>query len=228
MAQSQDKEVIYVLERYIETMGGRGSLENIRSVRLSGKITYASGLTDAITVLKKKPNLVRVVLDKGPLRFVQAYDGKVAWYARESGPYAFHDRMRGSMEESFIRDAPLENVLVNYTETDADIRLGEDVSIVGVPCYQIIAEYPEGGKMVHHIEKSTFLERRILEYDKDGELVSEVIPGSFETIDGVTFARKITHMSEGKPVSTLYLDEIQTNAGILNTVFSPPVELPPQ
>lgn len=227
-AQSTNEEVSYVLERYIETMGGRASLEKIRSVRLSGKVTYTNGASDAITVLKKKPNLVRVVLDKGMVRFVQAYDGQVAWYSREAGRNAFYDRMRGELMENFIREAPLENVLVNYTETDAVIELGEDVEIAGVPCYRVVATFPDGSRMVHHIEKKTFLERRILEYNREGELVSELIPASFESIEGVTFARKITRLSEGKTVSTLYLDEIQVNAGILNTAFSPPVELPPQ
>jgi hypothetical protein len=226
--QANEEDITYVLERYIETMGGRAALEKIRSVRLSGKVTYTNGSSDAITVLKKKPDLVRVVLDKGQLRFVQAYDGKVAWYSRESGRYSFYDRMRGEMAENFIREAPLENVLVNYTETDADIELGEDVEIAGVPCYKVIARFPNGSQMVHHIEKTTYLERRILEYDKDGELISELIPGSFEIIEGVSFARKISRISEGKTISTLFLDDIKTNVGILNTAFSPPEELPPQ
>ncbi|NDV63498.1 outer membrane lipoprotein-sorting protein [Puniceicoccales bacterium CK1056] len=228
MGQSNEEDVIYVLERYIESMGGRAALEEIRSVRLSGEIIYSNGVSDAITVLKKKPNLVRVILDKGQVRFVQAYDGKVAWYARESGRNSFHDRMRGQFMKNFIRQAPLENVLVNYTETDAEIELGEDVEIAGFPCYKVIARFPDGSSMVHHIEKKTFLERRILEYDQEGTLLSELIPASFESIEGVTFARKISRISEGKTLSTLTLDEIQVNAGILNTVFSPPVELPPQ
>lgn len=226
--QVNEDDVTYVLERYIESMGGRAALEKIRSVRLSGKVTYPNGASDSITVLKKKPNMVRVVLDKGTLRFVQAYDGNVAWYARESGRYSFHDRMRGEFAENFIREAPLENALVNYTESDARIELGEDLKIAGVPCYRVIVHFPRGGKMVHHIEKATFLERRILEYDKEGSLISELIPATFESIDGVTFARKITRVSEGKALSTLFLDEIETNIGLLNTSFSPPVELPPK
>ena len=226
--QDNQEEVGYVIERYIETLGGRASLEKIRSVRLSGKVIYPNGLSDSITVLKKKPDLVRVVLDKGMVRFVQAYDGKVAWFARESGRDSFYDHMRGKVRDKFIREAPLENTLVNHTETDAVIQLGEDAEIAGVPCYRLVVTFPDGNSMIHFIEKGTFLERRIIEYDADGVLLSELIPASFETIEGVTFARKITRISEGRTLSTLYLDEIQVNSGILNKAFDPPDELPPE
>lgn len=228
LAQSDEEEVAYVIDRYIEAMGGRAALERIRSVRLGGTVAYPDGSTHAITVLKKKPNKVRVVLDTGILRFVQAYDGETAWFARESGRNSFHDRLRGSFAASFIREAPLENILVNPGETDVVISLGPEVTVAQAPCYQVVATFPDGSKVVHYIEKESFLERRIFEYDPEGKLLSELVPGKFETIDGVDFAMQIVRLKDGETISTLTLDEVQTNVGILDTAFSPPVELPPQ
>ncbi len=227
-AQSGEDNIEYVLDRYIDSMGGRAALERIRSVRLGGMVNYPDGSSHAITVLKKKPNKVRVILDTGMLRFIQAYDGEVAWFARESGKYAFHDRMRGSLAESFIREAPLENVLINPEGTEVEITLGPDVIVAQALCYQVIATFPDRSKVIHYIEKETFLERRILEYDAEGTLIAELVPGKFETIDSVAFAMQIVRLMDGKTVSTLLLDDVQTNVGILDSAFSPPVELPPQ
>jgi hypothetical protein len=227
-AQVADREVAYVLDRYIESMGGRALLERIKSVRLSGKVEYPNGTTHSITVLKKKPNRVRVVLDTGTLRFIQAYDGEVAWFARESGKYAFHDRMRGAQAQNFIREAPLENVLVNPADTGVQISLGEDVSLAGTPCYQVLASFPDGSRIVHYIEKETFLERRIFEYDAEGKRISELVPGQFEIVGGVAFAMKIVRLQDGEPVSTLTLEDVSLNVGILDSAFSAPVDLPPR
>jgi outer membrane lipoprotein-sorting protein len=226
--QGSDRELAYVLNRYFESMGGRASLERIKSARLSGKVSYPNGMTHSITVLKKKPNLVRVVLDTGTLRFIQAYDGQVAWFARESGRYSFHDRMRGSLAENFIREAPLENVLVTPGDTGVRIELGEDVTVANTLCYQVIARFPSGARIVHYIEKETFLERRIFEYDAEGKVISELVPGQFETVGGVAFAMRIIRMQDGETISTLVLDDVALNVGILDSAFSPPVELPPQ
>jgi outer membrane lipoprotein-sorting protein len=227
-AQASENNISYVLERYIDSMGGRAALERIRSVRLSGTVNYPDGSSHAITVIKKKPDKVRVILDTGMVRFIQAYDGETAWFARESGKYAFHDRMRGSFAESFIREAPLENVLINPAGTEVDITLGPDVTVARALCYQVIATFPDRSKVIHYIEKESFLERRILEFDDEGKLIAELVPGKFETVDSVEFAMQIVRLKDDKTISTLLLDDVKTNVGILDSAFSPPVELPPQ
>jgi hypothetical protein len=90
-----------------------------------------------------------------------------------------------------------------------------------------VARFPDGSKVIHYIEKEAYLERRIFEYNEKGELVAELLPSNFETIQGVVFALQIVRMKDGDIVSTLNLDEVEINVGILNTPFTPPVELPP-
>lgn len=229
-AQYTESDLDYVLQRYVESMGGMASLQRIMSVRMSGRVEYPNGSTHEITVLKKRPDKVRVTLHTGPVQFIQAYNGSEAWFARKSGRNAFYDTMRGNIRDAFIREAPLENVLLSSRSADSEIRvsLGPDVRVAQETCFQVIARYPSGAKVIHYISKENFLERRILEYDVDENLVSELVPGGFQTHAGVSFATNIVRLREGEAVSTLILEEIDTNIGILNTAFNPPVELPPE
>jgi len=230
-AQYTEDDVDYVIQRYVESMGGMASLQRIMSVRMSGNVEYPDGSRHSITVLKKRPDKVRVSLDTGQVRFIQAYNGTEAWFGRKAGRNEFHDRMRGDLRDSFIREAPLENVLLSsrlQQQEEVRISLGQDVTVAKKPCYQVIARFPSGAKVIHYIEKETFLERRILEFDDEGNLVSELVPGGFETHGGVSFATNIVRLKDGSAVSTLRLEEIDLNVGILNSAFDPPVALPPQ
>lgn len=224
--ETSDRSVDYVLERYIESMGGRATIAQVRSIRLSGTISYPDGNKHRITVLKKKPNLTRVVLDAGFVRLIQAYDGEVAWIARETASSTSYGRMKGKDKEIFVREAPLENVLFQLSDEDISIELGPDVQVAMRDCYQVIARFEDGTKNIFYIDKQDFVERRIFEYDKDGILLNELIPGKFETFDGVVFAMQIVRLEDGKYVSSLNFDELETNVGILDTAFNPPVELP--
>ena len=223
-----DPELAGILEKYVDAMGGRVALQKISSVRLSGTVTDENGQSRRITVLKKKPDLVRIVIDTGPLRIIQGYDGKTAWFGREAGRNAFYDRLPAHQAETFIREAPLENDLVNFRDTDAVYELGEDTLVGQTLCYRIVVRFPDQSKVEHFIEKETFLEKKIIEYNAKGEKLAEIVPEDFKVFDDVTFSTKVLRMRDGVVISTMELDEVETNVGLLNEPFSPPVPLPPQ
>ncbi|MEX0332558.1 MAG: outer membrane lipoprotein-sorting protein, partial [Puniceicoccaceae bacterium] len=126
----------------------------------------------------------------------------------------------------FIHEAPLENILVRRRDPRVELSLGEDVTIARKPCYQIVAAYNDGSKVIHCIEKETYLERRIYQYDDAGELVAEMIPSDFEQIDGILFAMTTIRVNPDGESITMTMDSVQSNVGILDTAFSPPQELP--
>ena len=221
-----EDNINYVLDRYLDAMGGRANLEKVLSTRLSGTLKYPDGAQYQITVLKKRPNLSRIVLDTKTVRFIQAYNGKYAWFSQESGNKAIYERMSGKMAEDFIRDAPLENYLVDPYSTGVVVALGPDVQLPGTPCFQIVSTFPDGAKVIHYVDKKEYIERRIIHLDAAGVQLNEMIPGKFETIDGVLFAMQMVQMKDGKVVSTLELDQIETNLGVLDSTFDPPLYIP--
>jgi hypothetical protein len=223
---SNESDITYILNRYIKSMGGRANLQKIRSIRMEGDLIYADGTSHKLTVLKKKPNLVRITLDTGTLRIIQAYDGKDAWFAREQGNNLFIDRMRGQARTTFLIQAPIENILIDKRDSGAEIELLEDVEFVRVPCYQIEARFPDGSRIIHCINKETYLEHRILQYNREGELASEIVPSNFEFFDGILFSMNSKVVADGEEVSSLVIEEVQTNIGVLDSAFSPPTELP--
>jgi len=46
-------EAMQIVERYIDAMGGRSNLHNIKSVRLTCRIHYPDGTSNGLVVLKK-------------------------------------------------------------------------------------------------------------------------------------------------------------------------------
>ena len=151
----------------------------------------------------------------------------MAWFAREMGRNQFVDRMRGAIEATFVRDAPLESVLVNAYGAGVVLELGDDIEVARIPCYQIIANFPDGSRTIHCIDKEEYNERRIYQFDENGKLLAELIPSKFELFDGVLFSMQTVRVNDGEVVSTLTVTDVEINMGILDTAFSPPTELPP-
>ena len=76
-AEDNERERDRVLDRYVEAMGGRSRLNDIKSVTIEGRMTLADGREASLKVMKKRPNLVRtvVILPQG-VRMVNGYDGE--------------------------------------------------------------------------------------------------------------------------------------------------------
>lgn len=225
-AQTNEQNLDYILKRYSESNGGRAAMEQIISVRLRGKMVYPNGSESNITVLKKKPNLVRMTMDTGTLRIVQAYNGRTAWYSRQQGRQSIVQKLDSEQAAEVIRDAPLENVLLNNSQGQAKLSLGPEKDFDSMTCYQIIASFPDGSQVHHYIDQEEFLERRIIQFDAEGRQLAEIIPSDFEKTDGIIFSMKIDRLVDGISRGTLVLEEIETNIGILDGAFDPPVDLP--
>jgi hypothetical protein len=222
---SDEANIDYVLTRYVDAMGGRAALQKLISMRLTGTITDQRGQKQALVVLKKKPNFVRLTLEAGNIRFVQAYNGKVAWTSRESGDRFQCVAMTGETAGGFIREAPITNALVDRNRPGVKLEMAEEVTIVGIPCYQVIVSHEDGSSMAHYISKESFLEHRIVQRNAEGEIVSELVPSKFELMNGVTFAMRTQRIVDGKPASTIDIEAVDINFGLLNTAFNPPVTL---
>jgi len=175
-ATSKDNSLDYILERYAEANGGRAALEQIISVRLRGYVELPDGSRQNLTVLKKKPNLVRMHLDTGMVRIVQAYNGRYAWFSREAGRNIYHDRMRGPLAADFVRDAPLESVLMDTSGSQARLSLGQESRVGGNPCREVVADYQDGTRIIHFLDQKDFRDRRIVHMGADGSVVAEFLP----------------------------------------------------
>jgi hypothetical protein len=211
-----------VIERYAAEMGGRASLERISSVQLRGTIEYEDGTTQSVSIIKKRPDKVRLSIVSGEIRITQGYNGSVAWINFEGPGGAVTREMEPHLAQDFIRNAPLENALFDRPGQNVTHALAEDVILGQVDCFHVIARHPDQSYSAHYIDKESWRERRILEFDSSGNLQSEIIPSRFARYGGIDFATRIVRLENGRRVSIMDLIDININPGSLDSAFDPP------
>lgn len=214
--------VEFVLKEYYKAMGGRAALEQISSVNLRGTLSYADGSQQLLSILKKRPNKVRLSFSTNDIRVTHAYNGTLAWTSLEGPQGSISRTMDEAFSVPFIRSAPLENALFKEFGQGVRHELGEDVEFATASFYQVYCHFNDGSYSVHWIEKENFRERRIKEYDAEGELLSELIPSKFTRFAGVDFAMRIIRIEAGEKVSTMDFNTVEVNPGCLDAVFDPP------
>lgn len=216
----------WVLSRYIDAMGGRTRLNEIKSVAIEGKMIMADGMEASLKVMKKRPDLVRtVVLIPPSTRLVNGYDGVTAWQQTVTSSGNVITEMNIDASHPFIRDATLESPLA-VEGFDRSKMIYEGVQRIegNVECYKIRIQYPNGAYLETYLDTSTFYERKTVRHEiTDGEeQVNTSIPSDFRFVDGVVFAFRVVNRNADGSRSELILNEIRINPGILNSVFNKP------
>lgn len=224
-SKQADQQLEYILQRYLEAAGGSAEFEQLISMRITGSIDYSEGGSAEFMVIKKKPDLMRSMFDYGHYKVIQAYDGTTAWTMVDSKGTVRYRKLTEPETVQLRREAPLENPLINPRKGDYTIHLGEDTKVAGIPCYQVEVEYSDGWKSIYLIDKKSFRELRILQKNPEGELFDELSTTDFEFHGGVLFSKKVNRIGGIGRKSSLIINSIELNFGLVESVFSPPSEL---
>lgn len=222
----QERDRDWVLMRYIDAMGGRSRLNAINSVAIEGTLTLGDGREASIKVMKKRPNLVRtaILLPQG-IRFVNGYDGKVAWKQTISPKQNIIEELDLDTSSAFIRDAALESPLAAEGFDRRRISyLGRESIEGGIECYRLRVDYGDGTYAETFLDTAEFYERKTVKHERiDGEMrVNTTFPSDFRFVNGVVFAYRVVMRDHDGSRTELIIDSIRVNVGALDSIFHKP------
>src|SRR5262245_31932716 len=98
-----------IVAKNVAARGGAQKLAAVQSLRLSGRIQFAVGVSGPFTLERKRPNAMRAEFTLDGARGVQAFDGKLAWAMAPGDPAveALQSPESGEVEEQADIDGPL-------------------------------------------------------------------------------------------------------------------------
>jgi outer membrane lipoprotein-sorting protein len=68
-----------IIAKSIAARGGEAKLRAVKSLRFTGQIEVAPGMTAPMTMVLKRPSMVRMEFIVQGMTGIQAYDGKAGW-----------------------------------------------------------------------------------------------------------------------------------------------------
>lgn len=216
-----------VLASFVEANGGQENIDTVVSIRAKGVIKTEEGKSYEIVVLRKLPNLKRVItyLEEGVLD--RGSDGETSWklVALNDGRKMLKI-MDGAEKSSFETDSHLLDVLFLKPGPEVEHRL-TGVEYVGrVPCY-VIDSMVYGSRRVSYLDSRTMRIPKVIEYstNEEGEEISAVQElNDYVRVHGIWIARGIHRSKVGSETSAeVQFSEVKINDGIFNDIFAVPV-----
>ena len=211
-----------ILGRYYrDGLGGAENWEKIVSLNLSGELKTKEGKL-TLNAYQKKPNLIKMNLFRESVRngMTLAYDGKVAW--KRTGRQGEAERMAEGEARRFIHSARFGNYLLYPFAEGKRISLVDTVPVEGAICHQIRVELDTGYQVDYFIDIRSYLEIKVVNRDLRNGRVNSVVYKDYIREFGMPIAKKVESREEGEWVSSLVVEEVKVNSGVMPWMFHMP------
>ena len=207
----------------------KGGLEKIRAtstVRMTGHVSAtddpAAGPRIAtITMLAKRPNMMRREQATGGETMISAFDGVSLWMQRATQP---PEEAPGSQAAYARQDAEFDSVFVDYKEKGHRIELVGKEQRDGHDVFHLTVTKKGGPPQQYYLDAATGLERAISVTVTSGgrPTTIETQLGDYREVDGRMIPFSIRQLVNGTVSASTTLDKVEFNVPADDSLFKMP------
>ncbi|MFQ3223807.1 MAG: hypothetical protein ACI8Z5_000046 [Lentimonas sp.] len=210
-----------ILNRYYnEGLGGAANWDKVVSLRIAGRLTLAGGEFE-FNAYQKKPHYMKMTIygDRRDIRI--GYDGSVAWQMMQRGPNTAEE-MDPVKARRFKHGARFGNFMLYPYASGKRMEYLDTVPVDGTICHQIRVTLDSEYQVDYFVDIRTYLEIKVVNTDLRTGEANSVVYENYIREFGMPIAQKIVSYEDDVWVSTLELDEVKVNSGIMPWMFKMP------
>jgi hypothetical protein len=201
-------------------LGGAENWERISSLKVSGTIKLQDGDFE-LSAFQKKPNLIKMAIRANQRELVLAYDGETAWQDLP-GSESDAEPMSAVEARRFIHSAQFGDYLLYPFAHGKQIEYLDTVPVEGAICHHIRVTLATGYQIDYFIDIRSYLVVKTVDTDLRSEKTNSIIYKDYVREEGIPIARQVESFEDGVWSSSLKLDTIKVNAGIIPWMFDMP------
>lgn len=226
LAQAQTVDDIVAAN--IKSKGGVDKIKTTNTVRMTGSVVARDmngrDLAGSLTMVAKRPNLMRRDATVNGQQITSAFDGTSLWMAMGTMPA---QELPGTQGAYARQDAEFDSVFVDYKEKGFTIELVGKEKLDGSDVYHLKVARKGGPPREFFLDAVTGLEKKIVVsvQSPDGSPMTSVTEFSdYRTVDGCLVPFVLKQRQNGTLISTTTLDKIEFNVAVEDSYFKMPAK----
>ncbi|UCG51581.1 MAG: hypothetical protein JSW58_15565 [Candidatus Latescibacterota bacterium] len=212
-----------IIKKHIEALGGFKNIKALKTLRIRGRLER-EGFEFPFTLWMERPNHTRMDIDVGGQRFVQAYNGKTAWWVNPLLGAFEPQEMPKEFAKSTLRWVDFEGPLVDYKKKRHKVEYLRDVDSTNGTAH-VLKLFLAGGDVWHvYIDTDTYLEVKRTYQETFKGATREVTAHfpDYSQVEGVNMYRMIDGEGIDGTRYTMTFDSIDPNVTIEENWFDMP------
>lgn len=218
-----------LLNAYLNALGGRQALAEVRSVRYEGQVTFPSGQSD-FQMLLLRPDKGMLLTNPGKVsRQKLMLNGDTAWRVIEQRNGArevvlLDEDNTASLKWSFRVHNTLRRMALEGRHAELSVK---EIEYMDKPCYQVKRAMPDGSDFLAVLNKETLYLLKLEEVLSGGKEKNKftIVFDDHRMVSGVVEPYKARLYKNEKLDNEVNIRSIQINSGVISSLFKIPDEL---
>jgi len=217
-----------IIAMNLRSKGGLDKIKATKTVRMTGTLVArdvgGQEVKGTMTMVAKRPNLMRRDAEVGGRRIVNAFDGKMLWMDIGTAP---PQQVPTTQNAYAAQDAEFDSVFVDYKEKGYKIELVGKETLDGTPVYHLKVTKKGGPPQDYYLDAETGLEKKISVTGRipDGSQTVNVTEFSdYRSVDGTMVPFVLKQRQNGTLVGTTTIDKVEFNVPVDDELFKMPAK----
>ena len=230
---AQDKSqptVDELVAKNIEAKGGTTALNNLQTLRATGKllVPVQGQIELGYLETKKRPDEVRVEASLQGMTQIQAYDGKEGWKVSPFFGRKDPERMSADDIKALVEDTELGGPLADWKAKGSTVEYLGTEDVDGTPAHKLKVVRKNGDVSFVYLDPDHFLEIRIvtqrMRHGAHEEVETDL--GDYEKAAGVFIPTSIESGRKGAAdKQKIVIDKVEANVPVDDAIFHFPGQI---
>jgi len=211
-----------VLDKMIETQGGRKALEAAKDTTISGTMELVQqGMNATLTMYQKEPNMMRMDIEVMGMVITQAFDGQKAWFLNPQTGAT--EEMPESLAKEFKRQSLGNDSILNPEKYGITYELKGKEKVGDKDCLILEQTMSDGHKSTLYVDSATYLTNKTKTMTMGqmggGEVLTETLMSDYRKEGDLMAAHSMTILQDGAEFARMTLTKITYNSGLQDSLF---------
>ncbi|MGE5209461.1 MAG: hypothetical protein ACM3KL_09040 [Alphaproteobacteria bacterium] len=219
-----------LIAKNIEAKGGAAALNQLQTLRTSGKllVPIQGQIELGYLQIKKQPDEVRTEASIQGMTQIQAYDGKEGWKVSPFFGRKDPERMSADDVKALVEDTELGGPLTDWKAKGSTVEYLGTEDVDGTPAHKLKVVRKNGDVSFVYLDPDHFLEIRIvterMRHGAHEEVETDL--GDYEKAGGVFVPTSIEVGSKGAAEKQkVVIDKVEANVPVDDAIFHFPGQI---
>ena len=221
-ATLQAQTIEQILTNYYKNINA-DKWKTLNTMKMEGEASV-QGMTLNMTMLQKRPNLEKVVIDVMGKQVVEAYDGKDAW--RVNPFMGGAEPVKKDAEE--VKEASkkmFEDDLIGYKEKGHKVEFQGKEEIDGAPTLKVKLTKKDGDELLYFFDPENYVPIMVRSFASSGPSKGQAMEtylSNYEKEGDMMMPHALTNKMNGQTFMEIKITKIEMNPKIEETEFAFP------